>query len=88
VYAPPTALFVAALAGSAFLLFTLELLAGRQVLPVYGGAPGVWATALCFFSGMLFVGYLYAHISSTRLGPRRGRLVHLVIASVLLGATA
>ena len=86
-FGPPTALFVSALAASAFLLFTLELLAGRQVLPVYGGAPGVWATALCFFSGMLFVAYLYAHVSWTRLGPTRGRIVHLALAAILLGVT-
>jgi hypothetical protein len=80
-------LFVAALSLSAFLLFTLELLAGREVLPIFGGAPGVWATALCFFSGFLFVGYGYAHLSATRLGPRRGGLVHLVLATSLIAAS-
>ena len=79
--------FVAALATSAFLLFTLELFAGREVLPVFGGAPGVWATALCFFSGMLFLGYGYAHLSVTRLGTKRGGLVHLVLAIVLVAVS-
>ena len=79
--------FVAALATSAFLLFTLELFAGREVLPVFGGAPGVWATALCFFSGVLFLGYGYAHLSVTRLGTRRGGLVHLVVAIVLVAVS-
>lgn len=81
-------LFVSALATSAFLLFTLELLAGREVLPIFGGAPGVWATALCFFTGVLFVGYGYAHFVATRLGRERGQLVHLVLAIGLVAATA
>ena len=79
--------FVAALAMSSFLLFSLELLAGRLVLPVFGGAPAVWATALCFFTGVLFVGYLYAHLSVQRLGPRYGPPVHLVLAVVLLAVS-
>jgi SAM-dependent methyltransferase len=80
-------MFVAALALSSFLMFSLELLAGRVVLPVFGGAPGVWATALCFFTAMLFVGYTYAHLLVTRLDGRRAAGVHLVVAIVLVAAT-
>ena len=80
-------LFIAAIALSAFLLFSLELLAGRLVLPVFGGAPAVWTTALCFFTGVLFLGYLYAHVVVTRLGPRRGGVVHLGLAVLVLVAT-
>lgn len=79
--------FVAALSLSSFLMFTLELLAGRVVLPVFGGAPGVWATALCFFTAMLFVGYSYAHVLVTRLSAPRAATVHLVVAAVLVVAT-
>ena len=50
--------FASAIGLSAFLLFCLELLAGRLVLPVFGGSPAVWATSLCFFTAVLFVGYL------------------------------
>ena len=42
---------------------------GRLVLPVFGGTPAVWATVLFFFQGVLLVGYLYGHVSVTRLGP-------------------
>ena len=80
-------LFVAALSLSSFLLFSLELLAGRVVLPVFGGSPGVWATALCFFTAMLFVGYSYAHLLVTRLSARRAATVHLAIAAVFVAAT-
>lgn len=81
-------LFVGAIGLSAFLLFTLELLAGRLVLPVFGGAPGVWTTTLCFFTAVLFAGYLYAHILVTRLGPRVGGIVHLVVAGAAIASMA
>ncbi|MGH9422389.1 MAG: spermidine synthase, partial [Thermoanaerobaculia bacterium] len=55
------------------------------VLPVFGGTAAVWTTALCFFTGMLFVGYLYAHVVITRLGPR-GPYVHLGVAAVAIVA--
>ena len=53
---------------SAFLLFSVEPLVGRLVLPVFGGTPAVWATVLFFFQAVLLVGYLYGHLSVTRLG--------------------
>lgn len=80
-------LFIASIALSSFLLFSLELLAGRLVLPVFGGAPAVWTTALCFFTGVLFVGYLYAHVVVTRLGRRHGGIVHLALAVLVLAAS-
>src|SRR6186997_3521979 len=64
---------------SAFLLFTVEPLIGRLVLPVFGGTPAVWATVLFFFQTVLLAGYLYGHVSITRLG-RWGPIVHLVLA--------
>ena len=76
--------FVAAIGLSAFLLFSLELLAGRRVLPVFGGAPAVWTTVLCFFTGVLFVGYLYAHFVAARLSPRAGGIVQLAVAAVAI----
>jgi len=66
---------------SAFLLFSVEPLIGRLVLPVFGGTPAVWATILFFFQAVLLAGYLYGHLSVTRLG-RWGPVVHLVLAGV------
>ena len=80
-------LFIAAIGLSAFLLFALELLAGSLVLPVFGGTPSVWTTALCFFTGVVFVGYLYAHLVATRLSPRLGGIVHLAVAAAAVAAT-
>lgn len=66
---------------SAFLLFSVEPLVGRLVLPVFGGTPAVWATILFFFQAVLLAGYLYGHLSVTRLG-RWGPPVHLAVAAV------
>jgi len=55
-------LFIAASFLSAFLLFSVEPLFAKMVLPVLGGAPSVWAVALCFFQAALLAGYAYAYI--------------------------
>ena len=46
---------------SAFLLFLVEPMAAKQLLPVLGGSSAVWVTCLVFFQGALLLGYLYAH---------------------------
>jgi hypothetical protein len=74
--------FVAGIALSAFLLFAVQPLFGRLVLPAFGGAPAAWATVLVGFQAALLIGYAYAHLSVGRLGPRRGALVHLVLLVV------
>ena len=68
---------------SAFLLFSVEPLIGRLVLPVFGGTPAVWATVLFFFQAVLLLGYLYGHVSVTRLG-RWGPPLHLVVAGLAI----
>ena len=66
---------------SAFLLFSVEPLVGRLVLPVFGGTPAVWTTALFFFQAVLLAGYLYGHVSITRLG-QWGPPVHIALAGL------
>jgi len=72
---------------SAFLLFQVQPLVGKYLLPWFGGGPGVWTACLLFFQTVLLAGYAYAHLIRTYL-PRRGQvLVHLavlVVAAVLL----
>lgn len=80
-------LFIATIALSSFTLFALELLAGRLALPVFGGTPSVWTTALCFFTGVVFLGYVYSHVVATRLAPRAGGVVHLAVAATAIAAT-
>lgn len=83
-----TVLVVVAIALSSFLLFAIELIVGRLVLPVFGGAPAAWATVLVFFQGVLLLGYLYGHLSASRLGPRRGATVHVALVVIAVIALA
>ncbi|MEZ5993517.1 MAG: fused MFS/spermidine synthase [Planctomycetota bacterium] len=55
---------------AAFLLFLVQPLIGRYILPLYGGAPGVWTVALLFFQSALLAGYTYAYLL-TRIRSRR-----------------
>jgi SAM-dependent methyltransferase len=71
---------------SAFLLFSVEPMIGRVVLPVFGGTPAVWATTLFFFQAVLLLGYLYGHLSVTRLGMRRGAVVHVGLITLAAGS--
>lgn len=63
--------YVASIFASAFLLFLIQPLVARMLLPQYGGTPAVWNTALVFFQCMLVAGYAYAHLSLRALGARR-----------------
>jgi hypothetical protein len=82
---PPSLVFGSAIGLSAFLLFTVQPLVGRLLLPAYGGAPAVWATVLAFFQVVLLCGYAYAHVVATRLSPNRGAALHVaVLAGALL----
>ena len=55
---------------SAFLLFQVQPLISRVILPWYGGTPAVWTTCMLFFQAVLLCGYAYAHAATTLLGPR------------------
>jgi hypothetical protein len=79
-------LFLFAILFSATLLFMVQPLAGKILLPVLGGSPAVWGTCIVFFQATLFLGYLYAHALSTRVaGGWPQRLVHtgLLIAATI-----
>jgi SAM-dependent methyltransferase len=73
------ALFSATMLTSAILLFAVQPMVARFVLPTFGSAPQVWAVALVFFQAALLLGYLYAHLSSSRLGLRRALTLHGVL---------
>ena len=68
----------------AFLLFQLQPLIGKYILPWFGGSPGVWTTCLLFFQTLLLGGYAYAHFTSTRLKPRAQAGLHLALLAVAL----
>ncbi|HEY8238611.1 MAG TPA: hypothetical protein VIF63_04170, partial [Candidatus Limnocylindrales bacterium] len=79
-------LFGAGIFVAAGLVFLLEPMIAKALLPTFGGAPQVWTAATVFFQAALLAGYGYAHLSTTRFGPRRGPLLHLALlaAPVLL----
>src|SRR5580704_255822 len=62
---------------SAALLFVVEPMLAKMMLPLLGGTPAVWNTCLVFFQGMLLAGYLYAYASLKWLGRRTQITVHL-----------
>src|SRR6185503_3966922 len=63
----------------AFLLFQVQPLIGKYILPWFGGSYGVWTTCLLFFQVMLLAGYLYAHGTARYLPARAQMIVHLVL---------
>jgi hypothetical protein len=67
---------------SAFLLFALQPMFTKMVLPLLGGAPSVWAVALLFFQGALLAGYAYAHLVIGRIPARRTGYVHLAFTAL------
>jgi hypothetical protein len=69
---------------SAFLLFQVQPLVSKRILPWFGGSPAVWTTCMLFFQILLLAGYLYAHLISTRLGRRRQVIVHLGVLGLAL----
>lgn len=64
---------------AAFLLFLIQPMIGKMVLPRFGGAPAVWNTCQLFFQIGLLAGYAYAHLSITQFGVKRQIGVHLVL---------
>lgn len=72
-------LFAATLFLSALLLFWVQPLAGKMVLPLLGGAPAVWNTCLLFFQAALLAGYGYVHASTRWLSTRAQVLLHVAL---------
>jgi len=68
----------------AFLLFLIEPLFAKLILPWFGGSAAVWATCLVFFQTALLLGYLYADATTRRLTPKRQSAVHLGLLVVSL----
>jgi hypothetical protein len=77
IYNLPPVLFSVALFISAGLLFWIQPLIAKTLLPLLGGAPAVWNTCLLFFQTMLLLGYLYALASSRWLSLRSQAAVHI-----------
>jgi hypothetical protein len=75
--------FTAAIFLSAALLFAVQPLVAKMVLPRLGGSPSVWSVAMVFFQAMLLLGYAYAHALTRRLPGGQSVVMHL---AVMIGA--
>ncbi len=75
-------IFAATIFLGAFLLFSVQPMIAKMVLPLLGGSPSVWNTAMVFFQAVLLAGYAYAHFSVRLLGLRRQSLLHLGVLAL------
>ena len=79
-----TLIFSSASFFGALLLFLIQPMVGKAVLPLLGGSPQVWVTCLLFFQAIVLLGYLYAHLLMTYL-PRAAQAgVHGAVAALSL----
>ena len=75
----PSAIFL-----GAFLLFLVQPIIAKQILPWFGGSAAVWATCMVFFQMVLLVGYTYADLTTRRLTPRRQVVLHVTLLALSL----
>ncbi len=69
---------------SSFLLFLVQPLIARQILPWFGGTAAVWTTCMLFFQALLLAGYAYAHATNAMLKPRAQAILHSVLLALAL----
>jgi spermidine synthase len=73
------ALFTITVFISAVLLFAVQPMFAKMVLPLLGGTPAVWNTCMVFFQATLLAGYAYAHVTARVFGVRHQATIHLVL---------
>jgi hypothetical protein len=78
------AVYAATLMVSALLLFLVQPMFAKMILPSLGGTPAVWNTCMVFFQAMLLLGYGYAHLGTRFLTPKRQAGIHVVLLAVSL----
>lgn len=71
---------------SACLLFSVQPMVAKTLLPVFGGGSSVWTTCMLFYQSLLLLGYLYAHILMTRFGRIAQMLIHTGVLAIALAA--
>jgi SAM-dependent methyltransferase len=77
-------IFALTIFAGAFLLFQVQPLIAKFILPWFGGGPGVWTTCMLFFQTFLLAGYAYAHGLSRFVSQRRQPAIHLALLVVAL----
>ncbi|MEI7903047.1 MAG: hypothetical protein WCK89_22640, partial [bacterium] len=73
--------FALTIFAGAFLLFQVQPLIGKYILPWFGGGPGIWTICLLFFQVVLLGGYAYAHFISRWLRPRAQAVVQVCLVA-------
>src|SRR5215831_18789845 len=71
---------------SAFLLFEVQPVIAKMILPWFGGSAAVWSTCMLFFQTVLLLGYLYAHWLNRTFAPRRQAVIHIAVLAASLAA--
>ena len=72
-------LFASTILLSAFLLFLVQPIIAKQILPWFGGTSAVWTVCLVFFQVLLLLGYTYSHLITRHLAPRQQARLHIVL---------
>ena len=81
-------LFASTIFLSAFLLFQIQLIIAKYILPWFGGTPATFTTCILFFQILLLLGYLYAHFVGAYLGPRGQAITHSALIALAIMALA
>ncbi len=74
--------YVTAIFLSAFLLFQIQPMMGKYILPWFGGTPAVWSASMLFYQVLLLGGYAYSHWLVERVRPRRQGQIHLAVLAI------
>ena len=77
-------LYATAIFLGAFLLFLVQPIIAKQILPWFGGSAAVWATCMVFFQMVLLIGYAYADFTTRRLTPKRQVILHVALLALSL----
>ena len=73
---------------SSFLLFQVQLVIAKYILPWFGGTPAVFTTCMLFFQILLLIGYSYAYFIDRRLSPRTQAVIHSLLIILAVAALA
>ncbi|MDB5319309.1 MAG: putative rane protein [Phycisphaerales bacterium] len=80
----PFGLYAVTIFAGAFLLFQVQPLIAKFILPWFGGSPAVWTTCMLFFQVALLAGYAYAHVTLRRLGAKGQLVLHVALLALAL----
>ena len=81
-----TLVFVTTVFLSSYLLFAVQPMVAKFLLPSFGGTAAVWTACLVMFQTLLLAGYTYAHLLRTKLSPAAQRCTHLAVLALSLAA--